>query len=125
MGCVNGIDLELAFGQALNLDLVQILQALMLALLCGAFVSVIYRISIPDRIVSPAMLVSLVLLSVINRTGSTGSETTTLFEWLSWNEHLFWFLHGVVRASDLLYFLLFTVFFLALAHRRLANRRLG
>ena len=67
----------------------------------------------------------LVLLSVINRTGSSGSEATTLFDWLSWNEHLFWFLHGVVRASDLLYFFLFTAFFLALAHRRLANRRLG
>ena len=67
----------------------------------------------------------LVLLSVINRTGSDGSEAVTLFDWLSWNEHLFWFLHGIVRASDLLYFLLFTIFFLALAHRRLANRRLG
>lgn len=62
---MNGIDLELAFGQALNLDLVQILQALMLALLCGAFVSMIYRVSIQDRIVSPSMMVSLVLLSVI------------------------------------------------------------
>lgn len=62
---MNGIDLELAFGQALNLDLVQIFQALMLALICGSVVSLIYRISIPDRIVSPAMMMSLVLLSVI------------------------------------------------------------
>jgi len=62
---MNGIDLELAFGQALNLDLVQIFQALMLALICGGAVSLIYRISIPDRIVSPAMMASLVLLSVI------------------------------------------------------------
>ncbi|MEA3275777.1 MAG: ABC transporter permease [Pseudomonadota bacterium] len=67
----------------------------------------------------------LVLLSVVSRTGVAGSEATTLFDWLSWNEHLFWFLLGVVRASDLLYFGLFTGFFLALAHRRLANRRLG
>jgi len=67
----------------------------------------------------------LVLLSVINRTEGPSSQTATLFDWLSWNEHLFWFLLGVVRTSDLLYFFLFTAFFLALAHRRLANRRLG
>ncbi len=66
----------------------------------------------------------LILLSVINRT-QAGAEAVTLFDWLSWNEHLFWLLLGVVRASDLLYFALFTAFFLALAHRRLANRRLG
>jgi hypothetical protein len=60
---VNQIDLELAFGQALNLDLVQILQALMLALICGAVIAVIYHISIRDRIASPAMLVALVLLA--------------------------------------------------------------
>ena len=62
---MNQIDLDLAFGQALNLDLVQIFQALMLALVCGAVVSLIYRISIPDRIASPAMLVALVLLAGI------------------------------------------------------------
>lgn len=67
----------------------------------------------------------LVLLSVIGRSGGAWDRVATLFDWLSWNEHLFWFLHGVVRASDLLYFLLFTAFFLALAHRRLANRHLG
>jgi ABC-2 type transport system permease protein len=67
----------------------------------------------------------LVLMSVINRSESAGEETATLFDWLSWNEHLFWFLHGIVRASDLLYFILIAAFFLALAHRRLANRRLG
>lgn len=65
----------------------------------------------------------LVLLSVINRT-ATG-EADSIFDWLSWNEHLFWFLIGVVRASDLLYYLLLISFFLALAHRRMANRRLG
>lgn len=67
----------------------------------------------------------LVLLSVINRGEAIGSPAVSLFDWLSWNEHLVWFLLGIVRASDLLYYLLFTAFFLALAHRRLANRRLG
>lgn len=65
MGGMNGIDLELAFGQALSLDPVQIFQALMLALICGGVVSVVYRVSISDRIPSPAMLASLVLLAVI------------------------------------------------------------
>jgi ABC-2 type transport system permease protein len=63
----------------------------------------------------------LVLLSVIGQTGGDGGS---LFAWLSWNEHLFWFLLGVVRSADLIYFLLGTLFFLALAHRRLANARL-
>jgi len=67
----------------------------------------------------------LLLMSVINHTGGVWSGGATLFDWLAWNEHLFWLLQGVVRMSDLLYFLLFTTFFLALAHRRLANRRLG
>lgn len=60
---MNQIDLELAFGQALNLDLVQVFQALLLALICGAVIAVIYHISVPDRIASPAMLVALVLLA--------------------------------------------------------------
>ncbi len=62
---MNGIDLELAFGQALNLDLVTIFGALMLALMCGGVVAVVYRVSIPERVLSPAMMSSLVLLSVI------------------------------------------------------------
>jgi ABC-2 type transport system permease protein len=67
----------------------------------------------------------LVLLSVISHGEALGSSALSLFDWLSWNQHLFWFLFGVVRASDILYFFLFTGFFLALAHRRLANRRLA
>ena len=66
----------------------------------------------------------LVLLSVIGRAEGGVEQSVGLFDWLSWNEHLFWFLIGVVRASDLLYFPLLIGFFLALAHRRLANRRL-
>ena len=67
----------------------------------------------------------LVLLSVINRSDAGKEVAGSLFDWLSWNEHLLWFLLGIVRVSDLLYFLLFICFFLALAHRRLANRRLS
>lgn len=66
----------------------------------------------------------LVALSVLQQGASGGGAGATLFEWLSWNEHLLWFLLGVVRSGDLLYFALLGAFFLALAHRRMANRRL-
>lgn len=61
-------------------------------------------------------------LSVAARAGS-GDGPAGLFDWLSWNEHLYWFLLGLVRTGDLAYFVLLTAFFLALTHRRLANRR--
>ena len=67
----------------------------------------------------------LVLLSVIGRAEGGIEQSVGLFDWLSWNEHLFAFLVGMVRMSDILYFLLLTGFFLALAQRQLANRRLG
>lgn len=66
----------------------------------------------------------LLLFSIIGRTESLSDKTLSLFGWLSWNEHLFWFLLGAVRASDLAYFILFSGLFLALTHRRLANRGL-
>lgn len=62
-------------------------------------------------------------LSVVGRADSNGSSG--LFDWLSWNEHLYWFLLGVVRTGDLAYFLLLIGFFLMLTHRRLANRHLA
>ncbi len=66
----------------------------------------------------------LLLFSVVGRAESLAAESLSLFGWLSWNEHLLWFLLGAVRLSDLAYFILFTGLFLALTHRRLANRRL-
>ncbi len=66
----------------------------------------------------------LLLFSVIGRADVLSTQTLSLFGWLSWNEHLFWFLLGALRLSDLAYFLFFTACFLALTHRRLGNRRL-
>lgn len=66
----------------------------------------------------------LMLLSLVSRTDQLAVGQLVLLDWLSWNQHLFWFLGGVVRISDLAYFLLATGLFLALAHRRLANQRL-
>ncbi len=62
---MNNIDLELAFGQALNLDLVQIFEGLLLALVLGLVASLIYRISVPDRVLSPALPASMVILAIV------------------------------------------------------------
>jgi ABC-2 type transport system permease protein len=66
----------------------------------------------------------LLLLSVLNQADQLAAAQLSALDWLSWNQHLFWFLAGVVRVSDLAYFGLATALFLALAHRRLANQRL-
>ncbi len=66
----------------------------------------------------------LLFFSIVGRAESLSAQTLSLFGWVSWNEHLFWFLLGAVRRSDLAYFLLFTGFFLGLTHRRLSNHRL-
>ncbi|MBK1720061.1 ABC transporter permease [Thiocystis violacea] len=66
----------------------------------------------------------LLFFSIVGRADALSTQSLSLFGWMSWNEHLFWFLLGAVRLGDLAYFILFTGFFLALTHRRLANRRL-
>ncbi|MGB5834779.1 MAG: ABC transporter permease subunit [Thiohalocapsa sp.] len=67
----------------------------------------------------------LTLISLANRADHLAAEQITILDWLSWNQHLFWFLSGVVRVSDLTYFLLATALFMTLAHRRLGNLHLG
>jgi ABC-2 type transport system permease protein len=67
----------------------------------------------------------LILFSVVGQAGRVLSRNVSLFDWLSWNEHLLWFLIGAVRLSDIAYYGLFSALFLALTHRRLANRRLA
>jgi ABC-2 type transport system permease protein len=67
----------------------------------------------------------LMLLSLVNRADHLAAEQLSALDWLAWNQHLFWFLTGVVRVSDLAYFALMTALFLALTHRRLENLRLG
>lgn len=65
----------------------------------------------------------LLLLSVIGRADALAPGQTSVFGWLSWNEHLLWFLLGAVRVSDLTYYLMLSGLFLVLAHRRLETRR--
>lgn len=59
-------DLELAFGQALNLGIVDIFQGLFLALLLGLSVAFTYRVSVPGRVLSPSIQSSMVLLALIS-----------------------------------------------------------
>jgi len=110
-----------------ELDLGHLVAATLGLWLCGWLFSAVglfaSSLSAQPGLAAVGTYAILILLSVIGRTGS--EATGTLFAWLSWNEHLFWFLLGAVRAADLFYFLLLTGFFLALTHRRLANGRLG
>lgn len=66
----------------------------------------------------------LLLFSIIGQAETLTAQDLSLFGWLAWNEHLFRFLLGMVRLSDLGYFLGFIGLFLALTHRHLANRQL-
>ncbi len=62
---MNPTDLELAFGQVLNLDLPQIVMTMILALVLGLTVAMVYRFSISGRVISSTMQASLVLLATI------------------------------------------------------------
>jgi NAD(P)-dependent dehydrogenase (short-subunit alcohol dehydrogenase family) len=63
---MNTLDFELAFGQALNLDVAQIFTALFLALVLGVLVALVYRSSIRHRVVSHTLQSSFVLLSLVS-----------------------------------------------------------
>jgi len=121
--------LALSLFQAVHLDWGLLAAATVGVWLCGFLFGAVglfaSSLSAQPALTAVTAYGMLVLLSVINRGQITGSQAVSLFDWLSWNEHLLWFLFGVVRTSDLLYFVLFIGFFLTLAHRRLANRRLG
>ncbi|MBK1643641.1 ABC transporter permease [Thiocapsa imhoffii] len=121
-------NLALLLGGA-ELDLGQIAAATfglwLVALLFGAIG--LYASSLTTQPGAAVLLAFALLLtlSVIGRVDALHDPTQTglsLFGWLSWNEHLLWFLFGAVRASDLVYLMGLTGLFLALAHRRLANR---
>jgi ABC-2 type transport system permease protein len=66
-----------------------------------------------------------VLLSLIQEGDRLAAIELSLLDWLAWPQHLIWLFNGVVRLSDLGYFLLLSGLFVALAQRQLDNRRLG
>ena len=55
----------LAFGAATNLNYQEVYEAMLVAFVLSLVVATIYRISVGDRVVSPAMLGSLVLLAMV------------------------------------------------------------
>ena len=55
----------LAFGDAVNLSYQQVFEALLVAFVLSLVVASVYRISVGDRVVSPAMQGSLVLLAMV------------------------------------------------------------
>lgn len=65
----------------------------------------------------------LLLLSVVNRSGAYAGTATPALGWPAWNEHFLPFLLGLVRTSDLAYFLILSGLFLALTRHRLERRR--
>jgi ABC-2 type transport system permease protein len=65
----------------------------------------------------------LLLLSLINRAATSEDLGGVFINWLAWNEHFLPFLMGLVQTSDIAYFVLLGLLFLALAWRRLARRR--
>ena len=67
----------------------------------------------------------LLFLWLINLATGAGGEGSALFAWLSMSTHFERLLSGLVRASDLAYYLLFITGFLALAIRRLDSLRTG
>ena len=58
-------ELELAFAPALNQDLPAVFESQLLALILGLMVMAVYRYSVDERIASPPMQASLVLLAMI------------------------------------------------------------
>lgn len=65
----------------------------------------------------------LLFLWIINLAGGSGGEGSELFRWLSLASHFDVLLGGLVRGSDLAYYLLLSTAFLILTIRRLDSRR--
>lgn len=86
----------------------------------GLFTASLTPQPVAAALLAVALLVLLVLLGNAERLAAQG---LALLDWLSWSRHLFWFLTGIVRTSDLGYFVLLSLVFVALTHRRLANQR--
>ena len=67
----------------------------------------------------------LLLLIVLYMSGTSSTNASELFIYLSHISHFFPFTDGVFDSSDVIYYLLFIILFLVLAIRRLDNQRVG
>lgn len=98
-----------------------------LALLMGSFAAVgLFMSSLTDQPVVAAISTFgvLILLWIIDWSGSEREEVSGLFRYLSLQSHLDSFLKGLFSSADVAYYLLVIATFLILSIRRLDNQRL-
>lgn len=62
---MNELGIDLAFSGALELSWAQIAAAMLLAMVLSTICALIYRVSVPGRLLSPAMQSSLVILAMV------------------------------------------------------------
>ncbi len=126
--CLLPLLLALSLLGAAPLDLGMLLAATWGLWLTGLLFAAVglFAASLTQHPVAAAVLAYalLLLLSVLNRAELLGAPQLGVLDWLVWNQHLFWFFAGVVRTSDLVYFVGMTALCLALAERMLTNARL-
>ncbi|MBW9256582.1 MAG: ABC transporter permease [Candidatus Thiodiazotropha sp. (ex. Lucinisca nassula)] len=108
-----------------NLDLGLLLAATLgLLLLSGTFTGIgLYFSALSENpgIAAAASYGTLMLLSLLDQ----HSESNSFIHWLAWPSHYLDLQLGLVRLSDITYFLLLALFFLGLALHRLDRRRRG
>lgn len=98
-----------------------------LALLLASFAAVgVFMSSLTEQPVVAAISTFglLLLLWIIDWSGNSREQVSSLFAYLSLQTHLASFLKGLFSTTDVVYFLLLTTLFLVLAIRRLDQQRL-
>lgn len=123
---ISAMPLALALGTDLDWGLV-FTSALGLFLLLSSFAAAgIYLSSLTSQpiIAAVSSFGFLLLLVVLYLSGSSQSNSSEVFVYLSHFSHFLPFLEGVFDSSDLVYYLLFIIGFLVLTIRKLDNDRL-
>lgn len=123
---ISMMPLSLALGT--QLDFGKLLSAMLgLWLLCGSFAAAGLFLSSLTRQPTVAAVLSfgfLLFLVILYMSGNSQGASSELFVYLSHFSHYLSFLEGVFDSSDLVYYLLFILVFLALTTRVLDNERL-
>jgi ABC-2 type transport system permease protein len=97
-----------------------------LCLLGALFVAIsLFAMSLVNSVlVAYVLSYSLLLLfPLLDPHDWTQLQSLSWLAWLSWQPHLSWFFLGVIRLSDIAYFVLLSLFFLILAQRLLRARQ--
>ncbi len=98
-----------------------------LLLMGSAFISLgVFMSSLSENQIVAAVLTfaCLLIFSLVNYSvGFVGESMAKVLEYLSFNYHMRNFVKGVIDTSDIIYYLLFTVFFLFSSMRSLESKR--